>query len=612
MKITTIPIRTLASLALFSSCGASLNADSSKADNATALNLPGSWVGGAVPGSGDIAIWDSTVTVNRNAALGANTSWQGIRVTNAGGTQSNISATVGTVLTLGSSGIDMSAATIDFRIDNAVDYSTDQAITIASGRELELRNASGASMGSSTLSLGGGGGIRIASSTVFGNSTLSVASSGIRIRSTSGSGFTLSNNLNLNGDLGVGSTLVSGGITWGGAINVGSATRTISVQNSLTDGSVNAMALGATSSVAGSGTLALVNGNASGTVRVLLGSGAGAIASDVVIGSNVAAHFSNSNAFAATTDLTVNGRMRMGNLGSAVNSQTVASLVGSGTIDSGQGSGANLATLTVNGGVATGTSTFSGVIENGAFGAVGVTKDGSTTQILSGANTYTGQTLVSAGTLIINGSHVDGAAVTGQGYGSTLSGHFQVAGGAALAGTGRIAGNNSQTNSNMVLVQNGGSIAPGSNGIESLVLDGANMTGTSNRVLNMAGGASFTFELGGNGASADTIDFWNFSGGDVLLNSNAINLTLSGPQVAGTYTVSLFQFYSDSGVTLTSGGITTGLTIGTLGAGISGTPTLSYNSGGSTIDLTYTVVPEPGTWVLVGLGSMALVLRRRR
>ena len=129
----------------------------------------------------------------------------------------------------------------------------------------------------------------------------------------------------------------------------------------------------------------------------------------------------------------------------------------------------------------------------------------------------------------------------------------------------------------------------------------------------MASGADFAFELAGNGSGADQIEFWNYTAGDLLLNSNEINLTLTGPLVAGTYNVTLFEFFGDSGSTLTTSGITGGLTIGTLDPNIVGTPTLSYNSLAGTITLEYTVVPEPGTFALLagGLGAV-LIFRRRR
>ena len=104
----------------------------------------------------------------------------------------------------------------------------------------------------------------------------------------------------------------------------------------------------------------------------------------------------------------------------------------------------------------------------------------------------------------------------------------------------------------------------------------------------MRTGAVFNFELSASGGTSDQMQFWNFSTNELVLNNNAINLSLTGTQTDGRYTVSLFKFYSDAGSNLTSSFITSGLTIGTTGT-IIGTPTVNYNAGGSAIDLTYNV-----------------------
>ncbi len=60
------------------------------------------------------------------------------------------------------------------------------------------------------------------------------------------------------------------------------------------------------------------------------------------------------------------------------------------------------ATLTVN---SSGDTSYAGVIRNGSgTGNLGLNKSGSGTLTLSGVNTYTGDTVVSAGTLFVNGS----------------------------------------------------------------------------------------------------------------------------------------------------------------------------------------------------------------
>lgn len=84
------------------------------------------------------------------------------------------------------------------------------------------------------------------------------------------------------------------------------------------------------------------------------------------------------------------------------NSVTVAGLSGSaGTVENG---GSGLQTLTVN--KASGSDSFAGVIQNGGSGTLALDKTGAGEMILSGANTYTGGTTLTAGTLTLGANEV--------------------------------------------------------------------------------------------------------------------------------------------------------------------------------------------------------------
>ena len=450
------------------------------------------------------------------------------------------------------------------------------------------------------------GGLNLNSTTALGTGAFTITSGGMldntsgqAISLTSGSPITINAGFYFRGsnDLNLGNGAVSLGSGSGATRIIRLDAGDLRFDGDVSDGSVGkGFQLIGFGSLAGSLTLA-GNNSFSGGINV----------GDVTLNINSA------TAIGTGTLITGNTARLDNTSGSALtlssnNAQTWGSFtfIGSNDLDLGTGAvAANGAkTLTIQ----NKKLTVGGVISIGTFT---LTKEGSGTLALTAANTYLGKTQVNAGTLLINGTHID-SSNAGVGYGNAAQGHFQVASGGVIGGTGRIAGNTALNNSNMVLVESGGFFAPGAS-IGTMVLDGANIGGTNSRVLNMAAGSAFNFELAGNGGVSDELHFWNYSSGDLLLNNNAINLTLSGSVMAGTYTVSLFEFYSDSGATLTAGGIATGLTIGTLDPLITGTPTLNFNSGGNTIDLTYTVVPEPGTWTLVvaGLAVLAFVRRGR-
>src|SRR3954451_10654277 len=71
------------------------------------LSRKQNWTPKTTPGASDIALWDNSSAAT-TAALGANLSWLGIQILNPAGA---ITFTAGNTLTLGTSGIDMSAAT---------------------------------------------------------------------------------------------------------------------------------------------------------------------------------------------------------------------------------------------------------------------------------------------------------------------------------------------------------------------------------------------------------------------------------------------------------------------------------------------------------------------
>jgi uncharacterized repeat protein (TIGR01451 family) len=166
-------------------------------------------------------------------------------------------------------------------------------------------------------------------------------------------------------------------------------------------------------------------------------------------------------------------------------SDVIGSLAGGGTVTS---SAAGPVTLTEGGNNTT--TSFSGLIQNGS-GTVALTKLGTGTLTLSGANTYSGNTTVSAGTLLVNGSQASSA--------------VSVDGG-RLGGTGTV-GPISSTAS-------GGTVAPGQSGPGIF---------SSGNVNWSSGSPAFAIELNGTTAG---------SGYDQLSVTGTVNL--SGATLSGT------------------------------------------------------------------------------
>ena len=238
-------------------------------------------------------------------------------------------------------------------------------------------------------------------------------------------------------------------------------------------------------------------------------------------------------------------------------------------------------------------------------GGYGTVKFGGTNQ----ANTYTGTTYVNSGVLALGKSSgtnaiagnvvirnggtlqldnrdqiADTSTVTIEsgGYFNTLARNETIAN---LAGAGMLVSTVTAFTNSLTV---NSSVTPGDGGIGSLILN-LGSTGGTNSFFRMNTNAVFNMELSAAGGTPDRVDFYNYDSGEfILAGSNAINLSLVGAQTDGRYTVSLFRFFNDNGTTAANSGLTAGLTIGTTGT-IIGAPTLNFNAGGSTIDITYNV-----------------------
>jgi autotransporter-associated beta strand protein len=195
-------------------------------------------------------------------------------------------------------------------------------------------------------------------------------------------------------------------------------------------------------------------------------------------------------------------------------------------------------------------STYAGVIN----GASQLTKAGTGSLILTNANTHTGGTTVSAGTLLANNS-------TGS---ATGTGTVAVASGATLGGAGIITGATSVA----------GTIAPGSNGIGTI---------TINNTVNLTGAT--TLELNKTGA---TLTNDKVQGVTTLTYGGTLTVTASGDALTAGSTFTLFS-------ATTYAGSFTSITLPTLASGLEWDTSSLGTNGSITIISTKPVVTVTAT-----------------
>jgi fibronectin-binding autotransporter adhesin len=240
------------------------------------------------------------------------------------------------------------------------------------------------------------------------------------------------------------------------------------------------------------------------------------------------------------------------------------------------------ATLALN---RTGSATFANLI-SGAGGLTNVAG----TNTLSAANTYSGNTQVSAGTLklgasgsIANSSSINVASGAVFDVSATS---FTLGSTQTLTGAGSITG--------PLTLGNGAHLAPGTSGVGTL---------TFNSGLTFNTGSVLDFQLG---SSSDLISITSGTlAGTSGTGGITLNLFNSGGFTANTYNLINFNGATASGFETTDF---------SLGSQIGGyTYAFQINSNVLQLVATATAVPEPATTAaLFGLGATALVIWRRR
>lgn len=291
-------------------------------------------------------------------------------------------------------------------------------------------------------------------------------------------------------------------------------------------------------------------------------------------------------------DTSTSGRLQLGS-GSAI-SQTLSGLTTTGQGGSVVGGAATASTLNLN--IAS-SNIFGGRLGGDAANEnnLALEKSGAGDLTLTATSTYTGNTTVSAGKLIVNGN-------------ISTSNLTTVANGATLGGSGTLGD---------VVVETGGTLAPGNSpGVitqESLSFadnanfeveinkslsptnDRVNLTGDFANSLSITNGANLVLNLSGTFSMGDSFVIISYATTNGSWNGGLFNLGNGTDLLADD---SKFVF----------GGLDWRINYDDTSAA-STKSTESYTDGGKYVTLT--VIPEPSAALLGSLGVLALLRRRR-
>ena len=525
----------------------------------------GNWTT-AVPGPFDIAIFDATSTANLATTLGTDRSVAGIRIVDP---PAAVSVATTNILTIGASGIDLSAATQNFTLNNAVVLGAAQIWTVGANRTL-LASATAVISGGFGITKPGLGTLTLQATNTF-TGGVNVGAGTLIVKNNGGAGvggtISLANNTNFRIErTGTVNTFV------GNAVAVAAGASVFMT----TDNAAN----GFSGLVTGDAASVYQIGNTGSLTQVSFSLGAntqqfGGFAGTVEVFDGASLRFSqtsgvNNGGSGTAFDLNTSGVLTARNSGTV----NLGALTGSGTVS---GSSGAPGTTIYSIGAKNVASTFNGIItDSAADRKAAVTKTGTETLTLGGNSTYSGATNINAGKLLVTGNI--------NGFGTAPVVHSAVTVGAAgtLGGTGSLSGT----------VTVNGTIAPG--------LSPGTLTINNNLILNST--ATLSYELNGTNQAV--------GGGVNDLLSGIINLTLDGT-LNVTELGSFGGLSSGSWRVINYNGILTdsGLNLGTVPVSDPGTTFAIDTATPGQVNLV--LVPEPGTALLGLLAGLGLLRRRR-
>ena len=516
-----------------------------KAANTNALNLASSWTGNRAPVSTDVVLFNTTFTSTTALDTGTAVDWSGMKVTGGSGALTIDPSSTANRLGIGTSGIDLSAATRDVRLaDLRLTGSTAQPWSIAGGRSLtvgadSLTQGTGANpvlSGSGTLvKEGESTGLSLGSLTSF-TGTLSVQGGSVTT--------TAANQLtgNYAVSLATGGTLQLGGNdSLPTSMNSGLGTIEILASNTMTISNASARTVDRVFAGAGritktgTGTLTLSGSNShSGGTVIAGGAGSNGI---LRVGSNWAlgtgtVTISGSNAGSGST-LDLNG--------TTIANTIVIPALGSGIADTGALQNTNTsATAVVNSPVligggnyvgGDGSITFNGVISGGTSAFYSLFKQGiGTWTFANPANTFEGFYYQIGGvTEVTRLANAGEASSLGQ---VSVGNNLFVFGFGSGGGTLRYVGSTASTSDKAFSLR--GATAASSNVIEAAgTSPTATLTLTGPLSAGAAGSYSATLTGTNEGVNVYAGAIGNGSGSVALVKQGSTTWALSG---ANTYT----------------------------------------------------------------------------